>query len=375
MYFTKAPGIGGRLRQRIEDFFVEEVPKEISGEGHTIFWMEKFNWDTNRALKAIAKSLHLSVTRLGVAGTKDRRSVSRQLISAWNVKKEDLEKVKISGIKLYDFKEGGRISLGDLKGNNFKAIIRDVGFKESEIMSRLESLFKELSMMPNFFGVQRFGEVRKLTHLVGKEIIKGNFEGSVKIYLAEIFEGEPEDSKKAREFLKNNWNKGGFLEALKIFPKDLMYERSMLDYLYKNPSDFVGAIRRLPIRLRKMFLNAYQSYLWNKAAEKMTKSERSLKIPMVGFDTKLSERSPLGKGILAMLKEDGISLEDFRIKSMPELSCYGTERELFVRPKNMKIVKISEDEYNPGKRAVEISFFLPSGSYATVLLKEIMKSG
>lgn len=48
-------GIGGRLRQRIEDFRVEEIPKLLpEGDEYTVFWLEKFNWDTNNAIRAIA---------------------------------------------------------------------------------------------------------------------------------------------------------------------------------------------------------------------------------------------------------------------------------------------------------------------------------
>lgn len=374
--WTKTPGIGGRIRQRAEDFIVEEIPIKKSNESdeHTIFWMEKLNWDTNQALRAIAKKLHVSVKRFGIAGTKDKRALTKQRVSVWKILPEELEKISIRDIKIYGLERGDRISLGYMKGNKFNVIIRDISLSKDGIEKRVNSLFKELKKMPNQFGPQRFGEVRELTHLVGKEILKGNFEGATKLYLCKIFENESEDAKKAREFLSENWNKDGFKKALGIFPIRLRYERSMLDYLSKYPNDYAGCIRRLPKRLRKMFLNAYQAVIWNEVAEKLFEVRvKNVKIPLVGFNTFLNPKNSIHKEIAEILKKDGISLEDFVVKSMPELKCYGSERDIFIEPKDMKIIRIFEDELNQGKLAVEISFTLPSGSYATVFLKEIMK--
>src|SRR3990167_6667598 len=82
-YFTNSQGIAGRLRQRISDFAVEEIPpknlshaqleqklkekKFSSSYKHTIFWMEKFNWDTHQALHEIARKLHVSQSKIGRA--------------------------------------------------------------------------------------------------------------------------------------------------------------------------------------------------------------------------------------------------------------------------------------------------------------------
>lgn len=375
--WTKTPGIGGRLRQRAEDFIVEEIPVKKSNESdeHTIFWMEKLNWDTNQALRAIAKKLHVSVKRFGIAGTKDKRALTKQRVSVWKILPEELEKISVRDIKIYGLERGDRISLGDMKGNKFNVIIRDISLSKDEIEKRLTNLFKELKKMPNSFGPQRFGEVRELTHLVGKEILKGNFEEATKLYLCKIFEGEPEDAKKAREFLAENWNKDGFKKALDIFPIRLRYERAMLDYLSKYPNDYAGCIRRLPKRLRKMFLNAYQSAIWNEIAEKLIEKRiKNAKIPLVGFNTVLNPKNSVHKEIIEILKKDDIVLEDFIVKSMPELKCYGSERNIFIEPKDIKIIKIFEDELNQGKMAAEVAFTLPSGSYATVFLKEIMKN-
>ncbi len=401
MFYTKTPGIGGRIKQRIEDFVVEEMPlqnprkakgceqKENAGkcdDEYIIFWLEKFNWDTNQILKLIAKKLHVSENRMRIAGTKDKRALTRQRVSLWDPDgemEERLRDVRIKDIKIYNISRGNRLSLGELQGNMFDITVRDVSFSEDEIRKMLEKIFEEMKKgIPNVFGPQRFGETRPITSVVGKEMLKGNFENAVKTYLADYFEQEPDDAKKARRLLSENWNPEGFKKSIETFPYRLKNERSMLFYLQEQPKDFVGALRRLPKRLRKMFLNAYQAEIWNRLADELfmesAKSkkgtENNTSIPLVGYDTELDDDNPLHKKIIGILKRDKIRLADFAMKGIPELKCNGSERNFLLLPKNMKVVRISDDEFNAGKKAVQISFYLPAGSYATVILKEVMKT-
>lgn len=392
MFYTKTPGIGGRLKQRIEDFVVEEIPlqsreKTENGNGeYIIFWLEKFNWDTNQILRLIAKKLHVSADRLKIAGTKDKRALTRQHVSLWDPDKaleEKLKAVRIRDIKIYNISRGGRLNLGELDGNAFILTIRNIDLPEEEIRVRLENIFEEMKNgTPNLFGPQRFGETRPITSSVGKAMLKNDFENAVKIYLADYFESEPEDAKKARRFLSENWNISGFKKSLEIFPYRLKNERSMLGYLCEHSNDFAGALRRLPKRLRKMFLNAYQSEIWNAAVgeyflepKNNKKEEENKSVPLVGYDTELDEDDATHKKMTVILKKDKIKLADFAMKGMPELRCNGSERSILLFPKNMKVLKVSGDEFNAGRKAAQISFRLPSGSYATVVLKEIMKPG
>ena len=393
MYFTNSPGIYGRLRQRISDFAVEEIPPENLSHSqleqklkekkfdphykHTIFWMEKFNWDTHQALSGIAKKLHVSQSRFGIAGTKDKRAITKQRVSAWEISPEQLEKVKIRDIKLYGFEPSDKkLQLGDSGGNKFEIIIRDIDLPKDEIEKRLEETFAQLQNgIPNFFGPQRFGEVRKITHLVGAEILKGNFESAVKIYLAKAFDAEPEDSEEVRNFLAANWGQKGFAEATGKFPRRLKYEVALCNYLSQNPKDFIGAFKIFPKKLQKMFLNAVQAWIWNECAmELWNRKIFPEKVKIFGHETKLSKSSEADKIIFQILQREKISPEDFQIKEIPDISSSGGERAFLLKPKDLKILEISADEFNSGKLAAKISFSLPPGSYATIILAEIMKT-
>lgn len=378
--FTKSPGIGGRLRQRIEDFKVEELPKKSPpGEEYTIFWLEKFNWDTNRAIEAIANRLHVSIKRFGVAGTKDRRAVTKQRISVWKIEPEQLENVHIRDMKLYNFeKSAERINLGDLEGNRFIIIIREIGLDEEEIRKRLENVFSELKKgIPNVYGTQRFGEVRAVTSDVGRAMMKGDFEEAVKIYLAKVFDNEPEDSKAARTYLAEHWGeREAYEKALDIFPERLHFERTMLDSLAQVPTDFSAALRRLPKRLRKMFINALQAEIFNEAVEWYVKSHKLVQqdVPLVGYDTQIDTKNEIHKKIIEIMERENIELEDFKLPHSPELATTGSQRPMLLIPKDLEMVEIAEDEFNEGRRRATVSFELPSGAYATVVLAEIMKS-
>jgi tRNA pseudouridine13 synthase len=187
-----------------------------------------------------------------------------------------------------------------------------------------------------------------------------------------VFEREPDDSKEAREFISKNWGKGSsYLEALEKFPRRLAYERSMLDYLHKTPTDFAGALRKLPKRLRKMFLNAVQAWIFNKTIEKLPKKD--IEIPLVYYDSKPDNKNEIDKIILDVLKEEEIDLKNFEMPSMPELKCTGGYRKLLLIPKDVKLLEITDDDINEKKLKFTISFSLPSGSYASVVMKEVMK--
>ena len=368
----------GRIRQRIEDFYVEEIPGDIKVDPngkYAIFWLEKMNWDTMRAIMRLAKAFGVSKKRFGIAGTKDKRAITRQLVSVWDVPKEKIESVKLKDMKLeYFCNSNERITLGMLHGNKFVITIRDVPESEDEIARELEVVKKDLERgIPNIFGPQRFGEVRPITAEVGKAMLRGNFEGAVKTYLTKVFPLEPEDAKRARNFLAEHW--GDFAGALELFPKRLHWERAMLEYLKIHPHDFAGALRRIPKRLRKMFINAVQSEVWNNALLEAFENYGVIEsnLPLPGYDTVLDEKDPLQKVLTEKLEEAGIKLSDFKVHSMPELACTGSQRATILKVNDFKVEEIKDDELNTGKRKVKVSFSLPPGSYASVVLDYFLK--
>ncbi len=264
LYYTKAPGIGGIIRQQSEDFCVEELTNriEITNGNYLIVDLTKRNWDIHHLIHNLSRILRISQSRFGWAGTKDKRALTRQKISIWDMSEEEIARVRLKDVELKVVgRSNKKISLGDLWGNRFKITMRDIELSHNETLLRVKIISQELEKgAPNFFGVQRFGENRPVTHVVGEAIVRGDFKEAALTYIVKPFPDEADEIKKARQFVLDT---GDFKEGLKIYPLYLQFERAMMNYLIAHPGDYTGAFRVLSRNLQKMFLHAYQSYIFN----------------------------------------------------------------------------------------------------------------
>lgn len=365
-FITDTPGIGGRLRDRISDFRVDEVfedaPEDPDGE-YTHAVMEKFNWETLRAIKQVARSLRVSGKRIGFAGNKDKRALTTQRIAVWKVEPAQLEKVRIRDIKLSDFrKTNERVNLGNALGNRFTILCRNVSDDTGDI---LPGLMEEVRArgVPNYFGYQRFGVIRPNTHLVGKKLFFGDLEGAVMQYLGSPYDMERDDVREARGLLDESMD---FKKALEVFPRRLNFERTMIAHLAQKPADYAGALRKLPKKLRWMLANAYQSYLFNLVLSRMMEEGieiRGAEIPLFGYLSEFTEGRQ-GEIEREVLEAEEVVQENFKVPSLPEISAEGAYRKAWID---------TEIDYELTEKGAVFKFFLPPGSYATVILREFMK--
>jgi len=403
-YITSTPGMGGKIKESLEDFYVEEVAKlKLSNEGkYVIILVKKVNWDTLNFARILAKKLGISQKRIEYAGTKDKKAVSVQYFSISNLNEEKIEKLKNIQIKDAEIEIIGKsnksIALGNLLGNKFRIRIRDA--KDGQIV---ESTLKELEAKgtPNFFGLQRFGSIRFITHEVGKHILRRDYELAFWTYVAKPFEGEREDVRKIREEL---WDSRDAKLGLRELPTYLRYERILLQKLREGMSE-EKALLSLPKNLKLMFIHAYQSYIFNrlltarinefgnlkevfegdfvgfisvgegypglKDEYSLVNSNRKrvrflisekrayLALPLPGYD--LDMRGWVKEKVEEIIGDDGISLKDFKHEHR-EFSSKGSYR--------VADMPFSDFNYDNGL----FSFYLPRGCYATVLLREFTKT-
>lgn len=408
-YTTTTPGIGGVIKRRINDFAVREitpdgkalenkvfgdfwppkheqleVPPQPEGKDQLILTMEKFNLDTNDALRRISRQLRTSGKRIGYAGLKDRRAITAQRISIWKPDIELLKRKTSLYVGLRDPRWGNeRIEIGALKGNEFEITIREIGMPQDELEKITRECFAQMKNgVANYFGEQRFGGNRQVTHLVGKEFIKGNIEGAVMLYLTHPSHEEEEIAVARKKLAESN----DFAAALRDFPTKSRYERAILNHLVKHQRDFVGAFQKLPKHLRYLFTHAYQSYLFNLVINERIEQGHGIgqieggildggvpTAPLYGFDSVLAT-AKAGEIERKVLEREGLALERFKVKSFPELSCGGGRKKISLVPQDIKLVSIGKDEFNEGKLKMKISFWLEKGNYATTALRELMKT-
>ena len=411
VFYTDIEGIGGKLRSKPEDFRVIEIPKDISADeegNYIILKVTSKNWETNILVRELARRLGISRKRISFAGTKDRRAVTTQLFSIYYPDKE-LPEIKIKDIEIeFVCRSNRRIEIGDLIGNEFQIVIRDVEVGKEEAKKRIDEINKELKEIggfPNFYGFQRFGSLRPVTHIVGKEIVKGDFDKAVDLYLTYTTDKEDETYRLARERFSKERD---ISKALSYFPKHLNFELTLLNELRKG-KNAIEALQSLPKNLLMMFLYAYQSYIFNRILserikrklplgeaiegdlivpvskygeeediipvnnrniEKVNRMIRSGKAAVtgaiVGYDVRFAE-GEMGEIEKRIVEEESIDVRDFIVPEIPFLSSKGGRRALVSPYKDFSYRFLDNS-------SVEMKFFLRKGSYATSLLREFMKS-
>jgi tRNA(Glu) U13 pseudouridine synthase TruD len=227
------------IKSICEEFVVKESMDLKLGEGrYNYFLLEKKNWNTVDVVREVAKRLKIKEREIGFAGNKDRKAWTFQHISI-PVSKERVLGLKIKDVSLAFIGSGKeRISLGELEGNYFEIVIRDVDG------------VGEVDRIINYFGEQRFGG--------------------------------------------NNWKIGKMLVLGKF--KEACEELS----LKVERNDCLGALKKIGFRNLKFYVHSYQSYLWNELVKGLKKEKK--KIPFVGYlyDGNLYDKILKEEGIVAM---------------------------------------------------------------------------
>ncbi|WP_128477541.1 tRNA pseudouridine(13) synthase TruD [Halorussus pelagicus] len=425
-FVSDGDGVGGRLRDSPEDFRVREIERfdaepadaDPGAYPHLVVRATLREWDTNDFAKRLADALGISRERVSWAGTKDKYAVTTQLFSLRKIDKSDLAEVSIYDADIEVLGRSGRgIQFGDLAGNEFEITLRDTERPENaeEIRGQLADWADESAGavgVPNFFGQQRFGSRRPVTHDVGLHVVRGEWEEAVRAYVANPYETEPEGSQRARREAEDAFEERDWQAALDAIPPRLGFERAMANQLVESggddPEDFRAALEAVPSNLQRLFVNAAQSYAFNKIlSERLERdlpfhrpvegdvvcfaeevdglalpdpdreqrvTERRVETvarhcergrafvtaPLVGTETELAEGEH-GDIEREVLDELDLAPEDFDLPG--EFHSTGTRRAILVRTD----LAIERDP-------LTFEFALPKGSYATVVLREFMKN-
>ncbi len=399
-YASDTPGIGGKLRTTAEDFLVEEIPAAVGDSGpYLICKLTKKDWELQHAVKELAKRLGISHRRIGWGGTKDRHAVTSQLISLYEITPEQIADVWLKDIRLEVLGHSQfPLSLGSLKGNRFDIIIRELSGEDIEGQIPLVNECVSAGL-PNYYGVQRFGVIRPLTHRIGEMILKEDYERAVTTYIGQSFPEEPEENRKTRT---RYYETRDALEALHRLPVSMSYERSMLHHLINRPDDYQGALKILPPKLLSMFVSAFQSWLFNTALSMRFDQGIAIDEPVPGdlliFENGREDRvTSQNQGIAAQhIKRGRCIIAIFMPGSLTVTSGHSGSaiehllEEQGIGPGNFeKAQKFVHSRFNGALRPislmtpveasqegdrVQLKFTLPPGHYATTVCREYMKA-
>lgn len=425
LFASETDGIGGRLRSEPTDFHVREIelfdvqPIDADPDAypHLVFRARLVGWDTNDFASAVSDRLGISRERVRWAGTKDKRAISIQLFSVDGIAPEDLPSIGDATLEVIG-RAGRGLDFGDLVGNAFEIRIQD-----TTSCDRVEAITAELVEfrdgdstaddrigVPNFFGHQRFGSRRPVTHTVGMEIVRGRWRDAVLAYLGNPTDREPAATRRARAAIDDGES---WADALARFPAGLRYERSMLHSLVETggteSAHFRTALETLPSSLQRLFVHAAQSYLFNRILCTRIRSGLPIATPVAG-DVVCFAATEAPEDVTVPDIDRSQAVTPERVRSITRhcargrafvtapligsettfavgeqgeieravLESVGLDRQDFDRPdpfgsngtrRAMLVTTAIAFERNP----VTMSFALPKGSYATVVLREYMK--
>ncbi len=377
VYSTNFKGIGGKIKAAPEDFEVSEIISDktlklITELGdYAVYKLKKKNIDTNHAISDVFRKKGL---RLKALGLKDAYAVTEQFVCSNNKRKsiDSYTSLKYSIEKIGYVKKP--LSKKNMIGNHFKIKIVDCKNNLSN--------FTEQGKILNFYGYQRFGSKRPVTHLVGKAIIQRDFQKAVEMILSFT---SPFDSNKNNEIREKLSDKTNYKKYLEQIPPQMDIERIVLREMIES-DDPLKSIRQIPLSLRRFYIQAYQSFLFNctlssasSVGENLFEPQEGdvcfdfngilgkyikgvnqrLAIPFVGYS--YYKKTRFDNQISKILEFEKISPKDFFIKEMQEVSNEGGFRQAV----------ISCSDYSSDDNTLE--FTLSRGSFATILLREIMK--
>jgi tRNA pseudouridine13 synthase len=378
VYSTKFKGVGGKIKSSTEDFIVSEVLDEKAlsklskTDGYSVYRLKKHGIDTNHALSEIYKTHGIKLKALGL---KDANATTEQFVCSMNRSGN----VVNFTTNRYSLEQLGNLpkplTKKDMVGNHFKIKIEDVSFKEI-------SKFNEQHQVLNFFGYQRFGSKRPVSHLIGKALLQNDFGRAVSLLLSFSSENDTPENSKIRKMLEDRSN---YSKALDEVPPQMDMERVVLSEMVEH-GDPLRAMRSIPITIRRFFIQAFQSYVFNCTMSSafeygedllLPKSgdvcynnkdilgrfendpDQRLALPIVGYS--YSKKSRFDFHISKVLDQEQIHAKDFFSKTMQEISDEGGFRQTIIKCDNFSISDPT------------ISFTLSRGSYATIVLREIMK--
>jgi tRNA pseudouridine13 synthase len=388
-----------KLKQQPEDFQVEEISRVVPGDQgpFALYRLEKRGWSTPDALAAIRRRWNVEPRRLSYGGLKDRHAQTVQYISIFHGPRRNLTHqgihVRFLGQVLSPYESA------DVVCNRFRLVLRDLSASAADKARGLLPRLAEEGV-PNYFDDQRFGSVTGPDgEFIARLLVRGQFEEALRLALVGPYEFDRAEQKREKRILAECW--GDWAACKERLPRG--HARSLVDYLRVHPGDFKGAVARLRPELRGLYLSAYQSHLWNRMLARWLRerlrpeqlvtvalrlgevpmhdgldaSQRrelaDLALPLPSARIRLDEADARGELVRAVLAEEQLEVRDLQIRGIREMFFSRGERAALCLPSGLEGT-VEVDERHPGRTKLTLTFELPRGSYATLIVKRLTAS-
>jgi tRNA pseudouridine13 synthase len=397
-YATNGEPCWARAKSAPEDFVVSELAvvagltPEAKPGYYPLYKVEKRSVDTLHMAEELSAALK---SRVSYGGMKDKRAHSVQFVTPTSLRSERPSQVVRERFTadLLGYVPSP-MSRGAVSGNSFEITLREccplIGERIGEAMGAAGG--KEL---PNFYGLQRFGTAGAGTHRIGRALVKADFEGAVRLMLLAERPADDDRMKAAREAMAA----GRYEEGSRLLPPEKDVEKRVARELARHPGDWVKALRAVPVRLRRLYVQAYQSLILNltlsaalERGEGLGSARQGDNWAEVSPDGLVTSRvrgvrDPVAEGSVPMVQMVGYAFRDygsrfdacvkevlsaeevapkeFFVQEMQELSSEGGFRRAHLA--------VREPWWEVEGGTARLRFALGKGQYATVLLREVVK--
>ena len=384
-----------KVKQQPEDFQVEEVTDVTPGEDgpYALYRLEKRGWSSPDALAAVRRRWRVEPRRLSYGGLKDRHALTVQYLTIWHGPRRNLTHQGVT--VTYLGQAADAYTSAHVRANRFRVTLRDL---TAEAAARAEEALAEVRAdgVPNYFDDQRFGSVAPGGEFIARLLVLGRFEDALRLALAGPYEHDRAAQKREKALLRACW--GDWAACKERLPRG--HARSLADYLLHHPGDYRGAVARLRPELRGLYLSAYQSHLWNRVLarrlhehcrpeqivpvplrlgtlpmyRRLDDTQRQelarLVLPLPSARARLDPADPRTALVQSVLAEEGLALDQLKVKGVRELFFSKGERAAVCRPEGLRS-ETGADDLHPGRQRLVLDFDLPRGSYATLIVKRI----
>ncbi len=379
-----------RLKVRPEDFRVRELlefERDPKGE-HYVHLMRKEKLDTVQALTEVARICNVSRRDIAFAGLKDRQGVTEQWIS---VRGRRLE-VRRSDLQVtYEGRTARPITSKQSTGNAFEVVLRELTENDVERLKTRSGLV-QTSGFPNYYDDQRFGNIRHGQGFILRDVLKGDYETALKQLLAVPSPKAITGDVKLKRILNAKWGEWDVCASIARGPA---YRRVFS--ILQRSGDFKEALAALPPRTTLIHMYSYQSYLWNRALSRWLRLELTpgnqtevwtllgrlrawSKLPADKMARMQAMAAPLFAGDIAggepsfrasldaVLRREDITVADCERAALPGFEMKTELRTVLLVPGGLRLDGPRRDKRGDGL-AMKMSFTLPRGAYATMLIK------